>query len=472
MRVAKTATVSCRAMGFLAALVLTPASAQDGVMAGMADMPGMAPPKPAATHPETSRRAPAPAARAPAASAPALDGEMSTMDMTHKMSGALATSEPMTREASGTSWQPDASVHTGLMVSNGGWMFMGHALLNGVYDWQQGPRGATKGFASGMLMGMAKRNFENGDGLQFRVMLSPEPAMGAGGYPLLLASGETADGHTPLIDRQHPHNLAMELSTTYSHRINEADSVFVYGGLPGEPAFGPPAFMHRLSIMDSPEAPISHHWLDSMHITNGVVTAGWVHADWKAEVSQFQGREPDQDRTAIEPGRLDSTAARLSWNPDRTWALQASWAYQVSPEQLAPQQDERRVSASAIYTIPVGNAGWWSTTAAWGRRQSTGRPGLDAFVLESAIMPSDPWTVFARYENTRTDELTLGLPEGPIRDVAKFSLGAIHDWRMDPHAKLGLGALYAFNFVPHTLAQSYGSADPQGTMIFLRLKID
>ena len=32
-------------------------------------------------------------------------------------------------------------------------------------------------------------------------------------------------------------------------------------------AFGPPAFMHRMSSMDSPEAPISHHWLDSTHIS-------------------------------------------------------------------------------------------------------------------------------------------------------------------------------------------------------------
>src|SRR6478672_4524478 len=163
---------------------------------------------------------------------------------------------------------------------------------------------------------MAQRPIGGGT-LQLRAMLSPEPLMGARGYPLLLASGETADGVTPLVDRQHPHDLFMELSASYSLRLSGRAGIFLYAGLPGEPAFGPPAFMHRLSIMDSPEAPISHHWLDSTHISFGVVTAGLVHGGWKLEASRFNGREPDQHRWNIETGPLDSTAIRLSWNPTR-----------------------------------------------------------------------------------------------------------------------------------------------------------
>ncbi len=159
-----------------------------------------------------------------------------------------------------------------------------------------------------MAMALAQRNVgSGGDTWQVRAMLSPDPFMGKRGYPLLLASGETADGVTPLVDRQHPHDLFMELSSTYTHRLAPQTSVFLYGGLPGEPAFGPPAFMHRLSILDSPEAPISHHWLDSTHITFGVLTAGLVHGDWKVEASRFHGREPDEHRYDIETGALDST---------------------------------------------------------------------------------------------------------------------------------------------------------------------
>ena len=182
----------------------------------------------------------------------------------------------------------------------GDWMLMGHTQLNAIYDRQQGPRGDELGFVAGMVMGSARRDAPNGDALTLRAMLSPDPFMGKRGYPLLLASGETADGVTHLVDRQHPHDLFVELSASYSIALGQDETVFFYVGLPGEPAFGPPAFMHRLSAMDSPEAPISHHWLDSTHITFGVLTAGWVKDTWKVEVSRYQGREPNEDRFDIE----------------------------------------------------------------------------------------------------------------------------------------------------------------------------
>ena len=257
------------------------------------------------------------------------------MDMT----GVLG-SYPMTREASGTSWQPDVTPHMMGHEMRGDWMLMGHVMLNAVYDWQDGPRGDEKAFVAGMIMGLARREFDSGDVLNLRAMLSPDPFMGKSGYPLLLAAGETADGVTPLVDRQHPHDLFMELSASYSIVLDNDDSLFVYAGLPGEPAFGPPAFMHRLSTMDSPEAPITHHWFDSTHITFGVMTAGWVHDTWKLEVSRFKGREPDEDRFDIEEPKFDSTSVRVSWNPTRTWSLQVSWADFNSPEQLEPEVDE------------------------------------------------------------------------------------------------------------------------------------
>ncbi len=386
------------------------------------------------------------------------------------MSGAFG-SYPMTREASGTSWQPDTSVHAGRHVASGQWMFMGHAVLNGVYDWQGSARGGEKSFLSGMLMGVARRSIAGGDALQLRAMLSPDPLMGKSGYPVLLATGETADGSTPLLDRQHPHDLFMELSVSYAHPLGPSDSVFVYAGLPGEPAFGPPAFMHRLSIMDSPEPPISHHWLDSTHIAFGVATLGYVHDQWKLEVSRFRGREPDQFRYNIETGPLDSTATRLSWNPAKQWALQLSWAALTSPEELEPLVDQRKWSASAIYTRPCAAQGWWSTTLAWGRRTSD-HGWLNAVALESAVRPVPAWTLFVRGERVDNDELLWqgGLP-GPAYTVGKVSAGAVRDFRVSQRAELGLGGLYALNFVPGPLVASYGTAEPKGFMAFIRLKI-
>lgn len=393
----------------------------------------------------------------------AMSHDMSDMS---DMSGAFGMYS-MTRDASGTSWQPDTSAHMGEMSMHGPWMVMTHAMLNGVYDWQGGDRGDEKAFISGMLMGMARRDFANGDTIQFRAMLSPDPFMGADGYPLLLAAGETANGVDHLVDRQHPHDLFMELSGSYTHNWSDRSSVFLYAGLPGEPAFGPPAFMHRQSAMDSPEAPITHHWLDSTHITFGVITAGWVYDNWKIEASTFNGREPDQHRYNIESPQLDSTSVRLSWNPTERLSLQVSWADQHSPEQLEPDVDETRWSASAIYTQPIGDDGWWSTTLAYGFKEPSGGDGQDAWALETAYHPSPEWTLFARAEQIETAELGLG----PVETVAKASFGVIRDFEIAPRVTFGVGALYSQNFVPDALEPSY-DGDPAGAMTFIRLKFN
>ena len=420
-------------------------------------------------HGEAPGQASQPPPAAPAAPDHTDPGMASDRSSGHMDQGALGP-YAMGREASGTSWQPDVSRHEAVHGMAGSWMLMGHATLNGVYDWQGGRRGDEMGFVSGMVMGSARRDLGASSTLQLRAMLSPDPFMGKRGYPLLLAAGETADGATPLVDRQHPHDLFMELSASLSWRLSDRNSVFVYAGLPGEPAFGPPAFMHRLSIQDSPEAPISHHWLDSTHITFGVVTAGVVHGDWKLEGSAFKGREPNQRRYDIERPKFDSYATRLSWNPTPNWSLQGSWARFDSPEQLEPDEDQTRWSASAIYTVPVGEEGWWSTTAAWGRR-TAGHENLDALVLESAVRLGRAWTVFSRAERTETNELTgAGGHHGPTYRVGKVSAGAVRDFQVAPHVSFGVGGLYAVNFVPGALKPLYGG-ERNGAMGFVRLRL-
>jgi hypothetical protein len=162
---------------------------------------------------------------------------------------------------------------------------------------------------------------------------------------------------------------------------------------------------------------------------------------------------------------------RLAWNPTPNWSLQASWADVKSPEQLEPDEDQEKWSASAIHTRRFGEAGWWSTTAAWGRR-SGGHESFDAWILESSIKPNEAWTVFARAERTENNELsTIGGHHGPTYKVAKASIGAVRDWRLSRHLKFGVGALYAVNFVPSGLEPAYGG-DPNGAMAFVRLRIE
>jgi hypothetical protein len=378
----------------------------------------------------------------------------------------------MTREASGTSWAPDSTPHEGTPASIGDWMLMGHGLINVVYDRQGGLRGGEKGFVGGMLMGMAQRQFGDGT-LGFRAMVSPDPFMGPSGYPLLLATGETADGQLHLVDRQHPHDLFTELAATYSYNVAANSSVFLYAGLPGEPALGPPAFMHRTSGMDNPEAPISHHWLDSTHITFGVVTAGLIVDRWKIEASAFRGRESDQHRFDIEAPKLDSFSARLSWNPIRELSMQVSYGHIHSPEQLAADVNEDRITASATYTQTLWNdALLWSSTVAWGRKLL--RPGgtLDAFLFESALVYRKTYTLFARAERVDENELFHDVPglEGRIFTVNKLTLGAIYDIPVQEHVKLGVGALMSVYGIPGEIKPYYGGS-PTSFMFFARVKV-
>jgi hypothetical protein len=381
----------------------------------------------------------------------------------------------MTREASGTSWQPESAPHHGFHFSAGPWRMMAHGMLTVVLDHQAGRRGAERGFSANMAMLMGSRAAGSGR-LGFRAMVSAEPwTVGARGYPLLLQTGETADGVHPLVDRQHPHDLFMELAGTYSHPLGDGSSAFVYLGLPGEPALGPPAYMHRLSGMDNPETPISHHWLDSTHISYGVATFGWIRGGVKVEGSLFNGREPDQHRTDIELHRLDSYAARVSWQPTPDWSLQASSGRLMSPEQLEPEVDTTRTSASAIYNQRLAGGGNFQATFAWGRNAKSSGHTLDALLVETAVSPNERQTVFARAERVEEDELFADEPAnrlaGRVFPVGKLGVGYLYDLVTGgPGAlRLGLGGMADFALVPAALEPAYGR-DPVSLLLFLRLR--
>ena len=378
------------------------------------------------------------------------------------------------REASGTSWVPDAAPHEGAHATRGAWSLMAHGFAMAVLDKQGGPRGDEKFFGASMLMGMATRPLGPGR-LGLRSMISLDPAtIGKEGYPLLLQTGETSDGRTHLVDRQHPHDLFMELAGTYSISRGRS-SVFAYGGLPGEPALGPPVFMHRPSGVEFPGAPISHHWLDSSHITFGVVTAGVMSGQWKLEGSLFKGREPDENRYDIESPKLDSRSARLSWNPSENWALQASHGRLESPEQLAPEVDTDRTTVSALYSR-AGGRSRVDAALAWGRNRN--RPGatLDAFLGEATFTVRERHRVFARGEVAEKDELfDEGHPfEGRVFTVGKAEIGYLYEFYRAPRVALGLGATGSLYFVPDPIevfdtiiGGEYGDA-PAGGMLYLR----
>jgi hypothetical protein len=409
----------------------------------------------------------------PSADMPGMD--MSGMDMAHAMGGDLGA-YPMTRDASGTAWQPDSSPMEGVMGRTHGWAVMadGYATLS--YDDQGGPRGGDKTFVESMLMGMAQRPLEGGV-LTLRAMGSLDPLMGASGYPLLLATGETANGKTALVDRQHPHDLVMELASVYQHPLVSDLHGFLYVGWPGEPAIGPATYMHRFSGEANPEAPIGHHWLDSTHITFGVVTGGLVWRDWKLETSWFKGREPNQYRYDFDHPRLDSWSARLSWNPTPDWSLQISRAHLKSPEQLTPDVDQDRTTASATYNRAYGAGRWWAgdwqTTFAFGQDRNSPGHTTDAYLLDTAAS-AGRHTLFFRAENDGKDELFDDQPVNPLSgrvfNVSEYTTGYFYTVPFHSVLAVDVGGLVTRYSLPTALNGTYGT-DPTSFLLFTRVKL-
>jgi hypothetical protein len=307
-------------------------------------------------------------------------------------------------------------------------------------------------------------------------MVSLDPLIERGyGYPLLYQSGETYRG-APLHDRQHPHDLISELSATYSHKLGEhGAAAYLYVGYPGEPALGPPAFVHRASAMDDPDAPISHHWQDATHITWGVVTAGYSLRRWKLEASAFKGGEPDENRTNFDSPRLDSASARLSFNPGANWALQLSHGYLKHPEAAEPLLSRHRTTASVIYNRPLGENGQrgnWATTLVWGRNDDNNGVGTASYLLETNYQSGDN-TWYTRLEHVRKAgaELALAAPDDTaLFGVNSYAVGYVRELRHHKSMDVGLGAQLTIGSNDNGLDKYYGGGAHRGLQIFLRIR--
>ncbi|MFL6254073.1 MAG: hypothetical protein ACJ74T_03550, partial [Pyrinomonadaceae bacterium] len=324
---------------------------------------------------------------------------MSGDDMSVRVGSSEHNLLSMGAMGSGTSWQLASGPMNMYHKVAGDWLLMFHYNLVGAVNHQGGPRGVTQVESLNWFMPMAYHKLGRGT-LQLRGMFSLEPfTFPPGGSPLLFQTGETYKGQ-PLIDRQHPHELFMELSAQYTHPLAERATWFTYFGYPGEPALGPVAFMHRASASENPSATLAHHLQDSTHISFGVLTTGFTYRGLKLEGSVFNGREPDENRYDFDAHKWNSRSARLSFTPNKNWALQVSHGFLRSPEAQEPDADVRRTTASVQYNRPSGR-GNWATAFIWGRNH-LGEAGevrnLNGYTLESTVNFLDRNYLYTRLE--------------------------------------------------------------------------
>jgi hypothetical protein len=404
---------------------------------------------------------------------------------------------------SGTGLQPASSPMFAWHWMPGEWMGMAHASIKAGFNHQGGARG------------VGKAESQNGRGrLMLRGMMTAEPLTTPhGGFPQLFQTGETYR-QRPIIDAQHPHDLFMELAASYTIPLAEKVSLQFYGGPVGEPALGPVAFMHRLSAIENPAAPLSHHWQDSTHITHGVVTAALTAGKFKLESSLFHGREPDEDRVGLDMGALDSHSFRLWYTPAPNWAAQVSWGKLKNPETVHPGE-LKRLTASLAYNQPLAR-GNWASTLVWGRNNEydpffNERYSSNAYLFESTVNFADRNHLYTRLElldkqgllvqnifgrpglatdplrfaeqplkhRYRPARLTAALHPDPNeidpflynlwRRVGAFTFGGVRDVAVNKHFRLGLGADVTFYHKTGLVTAIYGER-PVSYHIFLRVR--
>jgi hypothetical protein len=398
------------------------------------------------------------------------DSMMSMHHMAHMehgsgqgMSSAFSLHLPMSRNGSGTAWLPDAAPVYAFMFHSKKWMYMLHGNIFIRYNDQdvtnKGSRGGAQWDTPDMLMFMGQCRLGARGLFHFSTMFSLDAlATGTKGYPLMFQTGETSQGR-PLVDRQHPHDLFSELSVSYAYAASNKADLFIYLAYPGEPALGPVTFMHRPSGMGNPDATLSHHWTDATHITFGVATIGFRYAKFKVEGSSFTGREPNEDRYDFDKPRFDSWSTRLSFNPNKNWALQVSHGFLKSPEALHPLEDIHRTTASASASYPLGSGRSLDGTVLWGMNKEQARDAQHAALAELSLRLKR-WLTYTRYEWVQKSAEELDLDEvlyssNTIFPVNAFTLGASYDFLTMPF-RAALGAQGALYHSSHTLDILYG----------------
>jgi hypothetical protein len=307
------------------------------------------------------------------------------------------------------------------------------------------------------LMTALSKTFGGGSNVGLIGMFSLEPfTLRDIGSPQVFQTGETFNG-APLIDYQHPHDLIMNLGGEYSHPIG-ATTVTIAGYLVGPAPVGPPVFMHRPSAEDNPQAPLSHHYLDSTHVTPGVVSVAVERSGFTIEAGAFHGQEPDEDRLDLDTAALDSFGGRVSW-ADGPWQFQVSGADLKTPERTSPY-DATRITASAAYFKgdEQRSIAW---TAAFGQNREV-FGNLEAYLFE-AERKAGRHAFYMRAESVAKDILDAGFhPIGVSHthrqsQVSALTLGYVRRIASRSFGSFGIGGDITGYIVPANLQESYGS---------------
>ncbi len=363
--------------------------------------------------------------------------------------------------------------HTNMDNRSSGWQFAQDGVATGLFNHQGGPRGGNEFVVPNWWMGMAMRE-SGANHFSLDAMLSLDPAtVGKSGYREIFQVGETLDGKA-LVDRQHPHDLFMQLAASWRRTINDSTAFVIAGGPAGEPTLGPVAFMHRASAAGLPMAPLGHHTFDSTHISFGVASAAIERGRWTLEGSVFNGREPDENRWDLDFGAMDSVAARLWFRPTTEWAIQISTGHLKEPEALEPG-DVQRTTGSASW-FRKDDRGFKAVTAGYGVNAVDGERRQGAF--GEFTVERDATSVFGRAELQDVEAgllFTSGAPAShafnpPTTTVTAVTVGAARRLLMWRGFEGAIGTQLTAYRVPEVLRTTHGE-HPVSFQMFFRMRL-
>ena len=356
----------------------------------------------------------------------------------------------------------------------GSWelMWHGNAFLQFINESAPEHRGAHQTGSINWVMGMARRRAGAGR-VGVRTMLSLEPWTIRGcGYPDLLATGETCDGDT-IHDRQHPHDLFMELALEYERPLGGGLRWFAYGGPVGEPALGPVAFPHRVSAMSESDR-ADHDITGSTRRTSPSVS---ITAGVRQRPLECRSLGLQRPRARRESHGLRSRRARLvlgatQCGANATTVLQVSAGRLNDAEREAglPPNDVTRVTASATYHRALNASSLWASTIAWGMNDEPLHT-TNALLVESTLSSRDRHVGMLRFELVGKPAHDLHVHESTdIFTVGKIQLGYAYYLRPARGLQIGMGGSVAGSLVPEALAPRYGGRVAPGVAVFLTVR--
>ena len=371
---------------------------------------------------------------------------------------------------SGTQASPEASAAGPSGADRWSFFWHGHAYLDS--NRQGGDSGARVFESINHFMAGGDRSL-GAWRMGLRGLFSLEPAtILPEGSPLLFQRGETYQGNL-LIDRQHAHDLFVQLQIEWERPLPKGNRLLLSAALRGEPAVGPVAFPHRASSSAIPMAPLSHHNLDSTHISDDVVTALWGTRFVNVDASLFHGAEPDENRWDLDQGALDSYAGRITVNPGAGLSIQVSACRREEPEALE-EGNQTRQTASITWEKGFGAGGSVGLLVASGRNLLPEDQEEWGHTAEATVRIRRRHDVYGRIEQVDRDlyELTnkTQRPETvePSRiHVEELTLGYAFSWALLREAQTSAGVAVAGYRFDERLDDVYGDR-PISLWVYLR----